>query len=218
MYERSFMHRDTVTHVAVAGPADFILSASVDGHLKFWRKTGTGVEFAKHFRAHLGPVTGLAVSPDGALAATISAADGTAKVFDVATFDMVAMARLPFPRPGALAWGDGGALVVADAASPTLAVLDGREPGAGRDVVCGLGEGRAPVLALAFNGRAGAFVLGDAKGALDYWRPPDLAGRPGGGGGSSFCYIFLRFKLSRPVPSCPEGIPISGDTNNLHNH
>ena len=111
MYERSYMHRDTVTHVAVAGPADFILSASVDGHLKFWRKTGTGVEFAKHFRAHLGPVTGLAVSPDGALAATISVADGTAKVFDVATFDMVAMARLPFPRPGALAWGDGGALV-----------------------------------------------------------------------------------------------------------
>lgn len=174
MYEKSYMHRDTVTHVAVAGPSDFILSASADGHLKFWRKTAAGVEFAKHFRAHLGPVTGLAVSPDGALAATISAADGTAKVFDVATFDMTAMARLPFSAPSALAWGGDGALIVADAASPRLAVLDGREPGGGRDVVCDLGPGRPPVLALAWSSGARALVLADAKGMLDYWRPPVL--------------------------------------------
>ena len=58
MYEKSYMHRDTVTHVAVAPETDFFVTGSVDGHLKFWKKRAEGVEFAKHFRAHLGGVDG----------------------------------------------------------------------------------------------------------------------------------------------------------------
>ena len=42
MYERSFMHRDTVTHVAVAPVPEFFFTASADGHLKFWKKKGEG--------------------------------------------------------------------------------------------------------------------------------------------------------------------------------
>ena len=64
MYEKSYMHRDTVTHIVVAQAAEFIITGSVDGHLKFWKKRQKGVEFAKHFRAHLGPITGsLLVQP-----------------------------------------------------------------------------------------------------------------------------------------------------------
>ena len=37
MYEKSFMHRDAVTHVAV-GANDFIMTASADGDLRFWKK------------------------------------------------------------------------------------------------------------------------------------------------------------------------------------
>ena len=33
-YERSFMHRDMVTHVKVT-PTDFVVTASQDGHIKF---------------------------------------------------------------------------------------------------------------------------------------------------------------------------------------
>ena len=58
MYERSFMHRDTVTHVAVAAACDMLLTGSADGHLKFWKKRPGGVEFVKHFRAHKGPIDG----------------------------------------------------------------------------------------------------------------------------------------------------------------
>lgn len=61
MYERSYMHRDTITHVAVAPETDFFITGSVDGHLKFWKKKAEGVEFAKHFRAHLGGVDGALV-------------------------------------------------------------------------------------------------------------------------------------------------------------
>ena len=34
---------------------DFIITASADGHVKFWKKNeGEGIEFVKHFRGHLG--------------------------------------------------------------------------------------------------------------------------------------------------------------------
>jgi len=33
---------------------DFIVTASQDGHVKFWKKLENDVEFVKHFRAHLG--------------------------------------------------------------------------------------------------------------------------------------------------------------------
>lgn len=36
-YERSYMHRDVVTFVVVT-KTDFVITASQDGHLKFWKK------------------------------------------------------------------------------------------------------------------------------------------------------------------------------------
>jgi peptidylprolyl isomerase domain and WD repeat-containing protein 1 len=64
MYEKSYMHRDVVTHLVVAA-TDFIITASRDGQLKFWKKQQTGIDFVKHFRAHLAPIAGLSVSFDG---------------------------------------------------------------------------------------------------------------------------------------------------------
>uniref|UniRef100_A0A0M3IK59 WD_REPEATS_REGION domain-containing protein n=1 Tax=Ascaris lumbricoides TaxID=6252 RepID=A0A0M3IK59_ASCLU len=52
-YEKSFMHRDTISHV-IATQTDFIITTSIDGHLKFWKKKhAEGIEFVKHFRCHL---------------------------------------------------------------------------------------------------------------------------------------------------------------------
>src|ERR1700712_5249144 len=39
-YERSYMHRDVVSHVLVT-TTDFIITASLDGHIKFWKKQST---------------------------------------------------------------------------------------------------------------------------------------------------------------------------------
>lgn len=63
MYERSYMHRDVVTH-AVMTPCgtDFLVTASTDGHIKFWKKMPEGVEFVKHYHSHLEPIHDLAVS------------------------------------------------------------------------------------------------------------------------------------------------------------
>lgn len=46
---------------------DFLVTASVDGHVKFWKKQEQGVEFVKHFRAHLGVDVGLLALTAGAL-------------------------------------------------------------------------------------------------------------------------------------------------------
>jgi peptidylprolyl isomerase domain and WD repeat-containing protein 1 len=59
-------HRDAVTH-CVATKTGFIVTASCDGHLKFWKKQDVGIEFVKHFRAHLGNIQGLAANVSGTL-------------------------------------------------------------------------------------------------------------------------------------------------------
>lgn len=51
-YEKSYMHRDNITHIVVT-KTDFVITASVDGHVKFWKKMEEGIEFVKHFRSHL---------------------------------------------------------------------------------------------------------------------------------------------------------------------
>ncbi|KAJ3220571.1 Peptidylprolyl isomerase domain and WD repeat containing protein 1 [Clydaea vesicula] len=54
-YEKSLMHRDVVNFVTTT-KTDFILTTSIDGHVKFWKKSEEGIEFVKHFKAHLGAI------------------------------------------------------------------------------------------------------------------------------------------------------------------
>jgi peptidylprolyl isomerase domain and WD repeat-containing protein 1 len=87
LYEKSYMHRDSLSHV-VCSKAGNIMTASVDGYLKFWRraKGNNGeIEFIKTFRAHNGPITSLALSNDGLWLASASL-DQTIKIFDVLNF------------------------------------------------------------------------------------------------------------------------------------
>lgn len=83
-YEKSYMHRDVITHV-VATSTDFLITASCDGHVKFWKKMEEGVEFVKHFRSHLGSITALTANSQGTLLCSVSN-DKSLKVFDVINF------------------------------------------------------------------------------------------------------------------------------------
>lgn len=65
LYEHSYMHRDIVTHITVATSSDFVITGSCDGHVKFWKKMADGIEFVKHFQAHVGKINALQASPDG---------------------------------------------------------------------------------------------------------------------------------------------------------
>ncbi|TNN39414.1 Peptidylprolyl isomerase domain and WD repeat-containing protein 1 [Liparis tanakae] len=71
MYERSYMHRDVITQI-VCSKTDFIITASQDGHIKFWKKKeDQGIEFVKHFRSHLGVIESISVSAEGALLCSV---------------------------------------------------------------------------------------------------------------------------------------------------
>lgn len=63
----------------------FIITCSIDGHIKFWKKQETGIEFVKHFRGHLGNIQDVTVNSSGSLLCTISN-DKSLKVFDVVNF------------------------------------------------------------------------------------------------------------------------------------
>jgi len=84
-YTKSFMHRDTLAYVTVTPLTDFIITTSVDGVVKFWKKQAVGIEFVKQYRGHLGPVSAVTVSADGTMFASASN-DKTVKVFDVVNF------------------------------------------------------------------------------------------------------------------------------------
>lgn len=110
------MHRDVITHIVVT-KTDFVITASVDGHVKFWKKMEEGIEFVKHFRSHLRksftcsqvrnlikignqfchlePINALAANPNGTYLATASS-DKSMKVFDVINFDMINMIKLDY--------------------------------------------------------------------------------------------------------------------------
>ncbi|XP_071723105.1 peptidyl-prolyl cis-trans isomerase CYP71-like [Rutidosis leptorrhynchoides] len=174
MYEKSYMHRDVVTHVAVS-PADFFITGSIDGHLKFWKKKASGIEFAKHFRSHLGPIEGLAVSGDGLLCCTISD-DHSVKIYDVVNYDMMVMIRLPY-IPGAVEWvykqGDVKAkLAIADRNSLFVHIYDARagsnDPIISREIHLG------PLKVMKNNPVCDVVISADANGIIEYWSPTTL--------------------------------------------
>lgn len=174
MYEKSFMHRDTVTQVAVAQAQDFLMTGSIDGHLKFWKKTPTGIEFAKHYRAHVGSLDGLTMSHDNSLLVSISR-DKTVKVFDVITFDMIAMLRLPFvPSCAAFIYKKGQAqakLAIADQDTPSVHIYDAR--GGSSEPLDTIQPHREPVQAMRFNSRRDTVISVDTKGMIEYWSGSD---------------------------------------------
>lgn len=174
MYEKSYMHRDVVTHVAVSA-AEFFITGSADGHLKFWKKRPIGIEFAKHYRSHLGPIEGLAVSIDGLLCCTISN-DRSVKVYDVVNFDMMVMIRLPY-IPGAIEWvynqGDVKAsLAISDRNSSFVHIYDARS--GSNDPIISKEIHMGPIKVMKFNPVYDTVISADTKGIIEYWNPTTL--------------------------------------------
>ena len=177
-YERSFMHRDTVSHVLEAGCGSMV-TASVDGYLKFWRKVPApvSIEFVKTFRAHTGPITGLACSADGRLVASASL-DGTVKLFDIGSgcYDMIGMRKLDFV-PGSLVWAYGSTepprLVVGERESGRLHVYPNILSSAEVPLVMETVH-KDPVVAMAFQ--AGRIFSIDTAGLLRLWKADCMDG------------------------------------------
>ncbi|KAJ1954509.1 Peptidyl-prolyl cis-trans isomerase cyp15, partial [Dispira parvispora] len=171
MYEQSYMHRDVVNFVVVS-PTNFIITTSVDGHLKFWKKSPEGIEFVKHFRSHLGTITGVSLSADGLLFATVSV-DKTVKIYDVMNFDMINTLSLEF-TPRCVCWahrpGEAQAvLACTDADSSAVYLLDGRGDSTALHTLTNLHQ--KPVRVLAYSPVDHTVVSVDDVGMCEYWQP-----------------------------------------------
>ncbi len=84
-YSKSLMHKDQLSFVTMTPSTDFLITSSVDGVVKFWKKVAIGIEAVKEFKAHVGEIKSVSVSQDGRTFAT-AGIDKTIKIFDVITF------------------------------------------------------------------------------------------------------------------------------------
>ncbi|KAI9193340.1 uncharacterized protein BJ171DRAFT_528938 [Polychytrium aggregatum] len=170
MYEKSLMHRDIVNFVEVSSQTDFIITTSIDGHVKFWKKTEKGIEFVKHYRAHLSAIVAVALSHDGLLFAT-AGADKALKIFDVVNFDMINLIKLDY-LPNSLSWacqkGQIQALLLcSDKESPAIHVYDGR---GGDQTICTVSKiHQQPVHIMQYHPDANTIVSVDEGGMIEYW-------------------------------------------------
>ncbi|KAG8931090.1 hypothetical protein FRC01_001850 [Tulasnella sp. 417] len=172
-YSKSFMHRDALNFVTVS-KKDFIITTSVDGHVKLWAKQAEGIEFVKHYRAHLSPIVTVSVSADGAMFASI-AEDGSCKVFDVVNFDMINMLNFDY-APKACCWvhlpGEAlSLLAVSETGSSTIRIYDGRGDGNPMYTIDKLH--RAPVHIIQYSPQYDCVISADEAGFVEYWRPAE---------------------------------------------
>ncbi|XP_046970455.1 peptidylprolyl isomerase domain and WD repeat-containing protein 1 isoform X1 [Vanessa cardui] len=171
-YERSYMHRDVVTHIVVT-KTDFVITASQDGHIKFWKKQEEGIEFVKHFRCHLAPISHLAANSTGTLLCTAST-EKTIKVFDVVNFDMINMISIEF-EPYCAEWvhsaGDPiSALAVSEKNSKKIHIFDGQQVSG--TPLHTFESHQSEVATIKYNPVFEVAVSVDKAGIIEYWTGP----------------------------------------------
>ncbi|CBZ50494.1 putative cyclophilin [Neospora caninum Liverpool] len=170
-YFRSFMHRDEVSHVVVSPLHRFIITGSIDGHVKFWIREGEDIEFVKHFRAHVGALHCLCVSAaDGGAVVGSVGSDQTFRLFEVVTFDMLCLLKLAF-MPLACEFVHGKeepSPVVAISAKETPEIFL-YKPTLGTESVASFSLHMAPVHLLRFNPVLDVCVSSDKDGGLEVW-------------------------------------------------
>lgn len=203
-YSKSLMHKDQVASVAVApSPADFIITTSIDGVVKFWKKTATGIEFAKEYRAHNGRVQSSSVSADGASFASAGDEDDkTIKLFDVVTFDLLSMLNLEVPAT-CICWVHrrGSAPVLAVAIGSVINIYDGR--GERQSPLHKLNSlHRSAIVAMAYNPAFDCVLSADESGMVEYWTPRDNFDKPETVFKMKSSTSLFDFKKAKSAPTC----------------
>ena len=172
-YSKSLMHKDQLSFVTVTPSSDFLITSSLDGVVKFWKKAAVGIESVKEFKAHNGEIKSVSVSQDGRSFAT-AGADKTVKIFDVITFDLLSILQIEI-MPKSICWVHRrGAslplLAVSSEASPNITIYDGRgESQAALHTISNLHK--SPVHAIAYNNVYDCAISADENGMIEYWSP-----------------------------------------------
>lgn len=166
------MHRDIISNVVVT-KTDFLITGSVDGHVKFWKKQEEGIEFVKHFRSHLGAVVSLSANSNGTYLCS-AANDKSLKIFDVINFDMINMMKLEYV-PLTTEWvhspGDAiSSLAVSDQDSNKIFIYDAQGTNTPLHILDKFHS--KPVNVMRYNLTFETVISVDKGGILEYWQSP----------------------------------------------
>ncbi|PNY25228.1 Peptidyl-prolyl cis-trans isomerase cyp15, partial [Tolypocladium capitatum] len=202
-YSRSLMHKEQLLSATWTPLTDFLITSSVDGVIKFWKKIAQGIEFVKQFQAHNGDIRSVSVSQDGRSFAT-AGADETIKIFDVVTFDLLSMISLDYV-PKCVCWvhrkgASFPQLAVSEDAKPLIHIYDGR--GQREEPIHTIkGLHRSPVHLMAFNEAYDCVVSADESGMIEYWRPGGTYEKPDNVYEYKSSTNLFDFKKAKTVPS-----------------
>lgn len=202
-YSKSLMHKDQVAFATITPLTDFLVTSSIDGTVKFWKKTPVGIEAVKEYKAHNSEIKSVSVSQDGRSFAS-AGADGSIKIFDVVTFDLLAVLQPGF-LPKTLCWvHKRGAslplLAVSEESGPAIHIYDGRgESSSPNHSIQALHK--SPVVAMAFNNELDCVVSADSTGMLEYWQPSGLYEKPESVFQHKYSTNLFEFKKANSVPS-----------------
>lgn len=202
-YSKSLMHQDQLCFNTFTPSTDFLITSSVDGVVKFWKKVAGGIEFVKEFKAHEGEITSVSVSVDGRSFATCGI-DGTVKMFDVVTFDLLAqLSPASTPKCVCYVHGRGASLpllAVSHEATSTIDIYDGR--GENMTALHSLNKiHRSPVSFMAYNNKYDCVVSADESGMVEYWRPSGTFDKPSTVFGMKSSTNLFDFKKSKSAPT-----------------
>ncbi|KAF2842888.1 peptidyl-prolyl cis-trans isomerase cypE [Patellaria atrata CBS 101060] len=201
-YSKSLMHKDQLCFTTFTPFTDFLITSSVDGVVKFWKKVAAGIEFVKEFRAHTGEIKSVSVSSDGRSFAT-AGADKTVKIFDVITFDLLSMLTLE-AIPKCVCWvhrrgASFPILAVSTEADSSIQLYDGR--GENQQPIHTLkGLHRRPVSVMAFNNEYDCVISADEGGMLEYWRSGGDYEKPDNVWSMKSSTNLFEFKKAKSVP------------------
>ncbi|CAK1368283.1 unnamed protein product [Cercospora beticola] len=202
-YSKSLMHKDQLVFCTFTPQTDFLITTSVDGFVKFWKKTSGGIEFVKEYKAHEGEIRSVTVSADGRSYAT-AGVDNTIKIFDVATFDLLAMLE-PQKPPKAVCFVHGHGtsfplLAVSNEADGGIHIYDGRgENSEPMHTIASLH--RKPVHIMTYNNAYDCVLSADESGMLEYWQPSSPFEKPSNVWEMKSSTNLFEFKKAKSVPS-----------------
>jgi peptidylprolyl isomerase domain and WD repeat-containing protein 1 len=202
-YSKSLMHKEQLAFVTMTPLTEFLITTSVDGVVKFWKKIADGIEFVKEFKAHQGEIRSVSCSQDGRSFAT-AGVDNTVKLFDVVTFDLLTVLQLDY-TPRCVCWvhKKGSSLpllAVSDTdAKPAIRIYDGR--GENQQPIHTItGLHRSPVSLMAFNDHYDCVVSVDEGGMIEYWQPGGSYEKPDNVFKYKSSTNLFEFKKAKSVP------------------
>jgi peptidylprolyl isomerase domain and WD repeat-containing protein 1 len=210
-YSKSLMHKDQLTFCTFTLHTDFLITSSVDGYVKFWKKTSGAIEFVKEFKAHEGEIKSATVSSDGRSYAT-AGADNSIKIFDVATFDLLALLEPEVP-PKCICFVHGHGtsyplLAVSNDTDGKISIYDGRgENQKPMHTIAALH--RKPVHIMTYNSAYNCVLSADESGMIEYWQPSGSYEKPDNVFEMKSTTSLFAFKKAKSVP-CSINISPSG--------